>query len=37
MYEDWPSTNGQLTTDRSLTLWQQHTQDYITAVQQGAD
>ena len=35
MYEDWPSTNSQATTDRSLGLWELHTQDYITAVQQG--
>ena len=35
MYEDWPSTSSQVTTDRSLELWEEHTKDYITAVQRG--
>jgi hypothetical protein len=35
MYADWPNQNEQATNDRAIALWDEHTQNYVDAVQDG--
>lgn len=33
MYSDWPATDSPATTDRSIALWAEHSQDYVNEYQ----